>query len=168
MTAVEERLGIDIGNVIVDGSGTRGRADTSMLEEYLRTPQMDGAFEAITLLNNRRFKDRIWLVSKARARMQAKSTHWLRFWKFFETTGIAEDRLRFCLERPEKAVICGELGITHFVDDRLDVLDAMDGIVPNRYLFRPEIPEYHAVTAQFLSRHNPVRSWHQLLQKLGA
>jgi hypothetical protein len=46
--------------------------------------------------------------------------------------------VRFCLQRPEKALHCRELGITHFIDDRTDVLEAMIGVVPNLYLFGPQ------------------------------
>ncbi|WP_129777985.1 hypothetical protein [Peristeroidobacter soli] len=31
-----------------------------------------------------------------------------------------------------------ELGITHFIDDRIDVLQAMRSVVPNLYLFGPQ------------------------------
>jgi hypothetical protein len=34
-------------------------------------------------------------------------------------------------------VHCAELAISHFVDDRADVLVALAGIVPHRYLFGP-------------------------------
>jgi hypothetical protein len=31
--------------------------------------------------------------------------------------------------------VCRELGITHFVDDRIEVLQALKGIVPHLFLF---------------------------------
>ncbi len=37
-----------------------------------------------------------------------------------------------------KNLHCRELGITHFIDDRADVLEPMADIVPNRYLFGPQ------------------------------
>ena len=58
---------------------------------------------------------------------------------------------------PDKAVHCRELGITDFVDDRDDVLDALRGTVERRYLFGPQsgpaadgvtpTPDWPAVTA---------------------
>ena len=45
--------------------------------------------------------------------------------------------VRFCRQRPEKRDICQELNITHFVDDRPDVLASLKGTVPHRYLFGP-------------------------------
>ena len=38
----------------------------------------------------------------------------------------------------QKAIHCAELQITHFIDDRPDVLEALDGIVAYRYLFGPQ------------------------------
>lgn len=85
-----------------------------------------------------RFEGRVWLVSKAGPRVQEKTRHWLRHHRFFERTGIAPENLRFCLERPQKAEHCKELGITHFIDDRPDVLDHLEGVVRHRFLFGPQ------------------------------
>jgi hypothetical protein len=63
---------------------------------------------------------------------------WFERHRFFERTGIDSRNVRFCLKRPDKAVHCRELGLTHFIDDRTDVLDAMAGVVLNRYLFGPQ------------------------------
>jgi hypothetical protein len=69
--------------------------------------------------------------------------------------------VRFCLKRPEKAVHCRELQITHFIDDRTDVLEAMLGVVPNLYLFGPQadrppgmvhVPGWKAVAEELLTR----------------
>ena len=63
---------------------------------------------------------------------------WFERHRFFERTGIDSRNVRFCLKRPEKALHCREIGITHFIDDRTDVLEAMIGVVPNLYLFGPQ------------------------------
>jgi hypothetical protein len=59
----------------------------------------------------------------------------LKYWDFYTTTGFERGDLRFCLERHEKARICKQVKINHFIDDRLDVLEPMTGIVKNLYLF---------------------------------
>jgi len=133
-------LGIDIGRVIIAGDAT-DREDTSFfgkaVEYVLTTPPCDGVFEVLPDLV-RQFEGRVWLVSKARPRVQRKTRAWLAYRKFFERTGIASDHLRFCLERNEKADHCRELCITHFIDDREDVLQHLEGIVAHRYLFGPQ------------------------------
>jgi hypothetical protein len=135
------KLGIDIGRVLITAEERDARPDTSFiggsLEDALRTPPYAGMFDAVPELA-RRFGYRVWLVSKCGPRVQEKSRRWLQHHRFFERTGIPEANLRFCLERPQKAIHCRELGITHFIDDRADVLEHLEGIVPNRYLFGPQ------------------------------
>jgi hypothetical protein len=71
-------------------------------------------------------------------RIQRRSQQWLDAHRFAERTGIPRANIRFCLQRPEKAIHCADLGITHFVDDKLDVHQALRGVVPHRYLFGPQ------------------------------
>lgn len=127
-------LGVDIGRVIIHGDGP----DTSFLnasdEDAMKAPPMDGVFEALTRLTAL-FEGRVWIVSKCGPRIQQRSRDWLAEHRFFETTGIPRHQIRFCRKRHEKAPICLELGIGLFVDDRLDVLVPMAGIVEHRFLF---------------------------------
>jgi hypothetical protein len=131
------RLGIDIGRVIIDGSS--GPGDTSFFTgdtaAMLRTPAVPGAFEAIARLVPL-FSGQAWLVSKCGSRVQRRSLEWLSHHRFFELTGIAEGNVRFCLRRPDKAIHCADLAITHFIDDKPDVIAALENVVPHRYLFK--------------------------------
>lgn len=127
-------VGIDIGRVIITGDGP----DSSFLggseAQAMRCPPVAGAFESITRLA-RHVEGKIWLVSKCGPRVQALTRRWLDRHRFFQTTGVPYGHLRFCLDRRDKAPICAELGVGVFVDDRLDVLDAMAGVVAHRFLF---------------------------------
>ena len=127
-------LGVDIGRVLIHGDGP----DTSFIggtdADAMRTPAMAGSFEALTRLCEL-FAGRIWLVSKCGPRVQARTRQWLDRHRFFQSTGIRYGQVRFCLERREKAPICEELGVSLFVDDRRDVLDAMTGVVRHRFQF---------------------------------
>jgi hypothetical protein len=129
-------LGIDIGRVII-GPGD-GPDDTSFigdsLEDALRTPSMEGAFEAIRKLVDV-FERRVWLISKCFPRVQDRTRRWLDHHGFYDKTGLRRDRVVFCQERPQKSVHCERLGIEYFIDDRLDVLEAMRGKVPHLFLF---------------------------------
>jgi hypothetical protein len=133
-TPEQPRLGVDIGRVIIHGDGP----DTSFIggsdADAMNAPAMSGAFEALARLTAL-FEGRVFLVSKCGPRIQARTRAWLGEQRFFELTGIAPDHLHFCRERPQKALICQKLRITCFVDDRVDVLQAMRGIVPHRLLF---------------------------------
>jgi hypothetical protein len=141
--SVPATLGIDIGRVIISASDGSGRSDTAFLsgndERALETPPSAGAIEAITELV-RAFEGRVWLVSKCGPRIQALTRRWLERQGFFGRTGLQPDHVRFCLKRPEKREHCAALGATHFVDDRLDVLTHLVGLVPYLYWFGHQAP----------------------------
>lgn len=134
------KLGIDVGRVLIS-PGNDLEPDTSFiggsLEDALETPPYPGMFEVVPRLVER-FKGQVWVISKCGPKVQEKTRQWMRHHRFFERTGIDAAHLRFCLRRPDKAIHCAELGITHFIDDRGDVLAAMEGVVPNLYLFGPQ------------------------------
>jgi hypothetical protein len=129
------RIGFDIGRVIVGGDG-EGREDTIFSDRYLETPPIEGAIEAIARLVTERFGPHAHLVSKCGANVQARTRQWLDHHRFYERTGIAEGCVHFCRKRHEKGPICTRLGITHFVDDRVEVLAHIDRSV-RKYAFRP-------------------------------
>jgi hypothetical protein len=137
----ELRLGVDIGRVIIDGSSHPDGGDTAFLRGglagALRTPPMAGVFDVLPRLVER-FGGRAWLVSKCGERVQRRSLAWLDHHDFWRRTGIPRDHVRFCRERPEKAGHCRDLGITDFVDDRVDVHEALRGVVARSYLFGPQ------------------------------
>ena len=131
-------IGIDIGRVIIGAADPSGKADTSFLSgpesRAIQTPPTDGAFEGVRALVDR-FAGRAWLVSKCGPRIEALTRRWLVTWGFFAQTGLDPDNLRFCRERSEKAEHARKLRLTAFVDDRVDVLAHLEGVVPARYLF---------------------------------
>jgi hypothetical protein len=127
-------LGIDIGGVIV--ARGEGLEDTNFFgSRPMDTPPLPGAIDAISVLAGARFADRVHLVSKAGPRIAGISLQWLHQSGLLTRTGLTEREVHFVRERFEKAEVCARLGITHFVDDRLSVLNAMPD-VPFRYLFR--------------------------------
>jgi hypothetical protein len=141
------RLGVDIGRVIIHGDGP----DTSFIggteDQAMRAPPMEGAFAALARLCQL-FAGRVWLVSKCGKRIEERSRRWLGRHDFFGATGIPPGNLVFCRERSMKAPICRDLGIGWFVDDRVDVLVPMTGIVRHRFLFgsaRSTVPGVVAV-----------------------
>lgn len=137
----EPRLGVDIGRVIIDGSSHPTGDDTAFfrggIDNALRTPPVAGVFDVLPTLV-RQFHGRVWLVSKCGERVQQRTLAWLDHHRFYDRTGIPENHVRFCRARPDKAVHCSDLAITDFVDDRLDVHRALQGVVFRRYLFGPQ------------------------------
>ncbi len=131
------RLGIDIGKVIMSPV-IGGKSDTSFLnggiEQAMETPPSPDAFQIIPILV-KAFSDEVWLISKAGPNVQRKTRLWLHHHRFYERTGVSENSLKFCLKRHQKADHCRSFQITHFIDDRIDVLTHLRNIVPNLYLF---------------------------------
>jgi hypothetical protein len=140
MNTQNSRLGVDIGRVIIGGGVVPGSSDTQFFSgdtaRMLATPAVPGAFETLARLVPR-FEE-VWLISKCGDRVQRHTRQWLDHHRFAARTGIPRANIRFCLQRPEKALHCEELGITHFIDDKLDVHRALRGIVEHRYLFGPQ------------------------------
>ncbi|WP_053234220.1 hypothetical protein [Sandaracinus amylolyticus] len=127
------RLGVDIGRVIIGATADDGTTDTSFLsgseDDALRTPPVPGAFETIARLHAH-LEGRVWLVSKCGPRIQALTRRWLAHQGFHDVTGIPPEHVRFCRERRQKREHALALGLTCFVDDRLDVLRHLEGVVP--------------------------------------
>ena len=135
---VQLKLGVDIGGVIIGAH----RAD----EEF---PEIEGALMALTRFNKDEespFKNNVFLVSRANPQQQVNSLGWLCKKGFYQKTGISFDKIFFCPERVGKAGICVKNAITHFVDDRLEVLCYLHTVsITNLFLFqgRPdEIADY--------------------------
>jgi hypothetical protein len=155
-----QTLGVDIGGVIIDR--INDKTDTSFFSEnYLKTTAVPGAFDALRELVEKRFGKNVFLVSKCGKSIQRKTVEWLNHHNFHEITGIERSNVRFCLERHEKAGICDELGITHFVDDRLEVLSNLTN-VNTLYLFQPR-PDEVRLFVQSLDRVKQVNSWQEIL-----
>lgn len=152
--ARQPRLGIDIGRVIIDGPSHPTGGDTAFFTgdeaTMLATPEVLGAVDSIARLAVM-FENRVWLVSKCGARIQARTERWLANHRFFERTGLPDSQVRFCRTRADKRYHCIELGLTHFVDDHPEVHAAIRGAVDHQYCFGPQpgpIPPYgqHAPT----------------------
>lgn len=137
--AAPRALGIDIGRVIISPGESAG--DTSFLhgsdDDAMHTRPSPDAFETIAALVDA-FEGRVWLVSKCGPNVERRSRRWLGHHRFFEHTGVPGHQLRFCRKRPDKALICAELKLDAFIDDRTDVLAPMAGGVAWRYLFGPQ------------------------------
>lgn len=150
----QPRLGVDIGRVIIDGASHPAGGDTAFFEgdeaTMLATPGVPDSVASIAQLT-RAFEGRVWLVSKCSPRTQERTLRWLLAHDFYNRTSIDPGHVRFCRERAEKRGHCEELGLTHFVDDRLEVHAAIRGVVDHQYLFGPQtgpVPEFttHVLT----------------------
>ncbi len=102
-----------------------------------------------------------YIISKVTPIQETRAKKWLHNNNFYATTGISVDQVHFCAERADKAPIAQRLGLTHFIDDRPEVLAHMEGIVPYRILFQGN--EEDLVTHQAKLRHTyRTQSWREI------
>lgn len=124
------KLGLDFGGVICQEVGLRMSLDPQALSR----PMVDFAIDALTVLRYF-FKERIHIISRCSEPSEPIIRTWLQNNNIFDF--VNPERLHFVRERKDKAPICAELGITHFVDNRLEVLEHMT-MVANRYALNPD------------------------------
>ncbi|WP_211240835.1 hypothetical protein [Hamadaea tsunoensis] len=156
-------LGVDVGGVIVALAGRD--EDTSFFgTRPLETPATDGVFEALATLAAGPYAGRVHLVSKAGPKVEANTRAWLEHHDFFTRTGVGRGDVHFVRERRDKAPVCERLGITDFVDDRLDVLAYLE-TVDRRYLFTGGTAE--ATAGELPDWVTAVDSWAALTVLLG-
>ena len=156
-------LGVDIGNVIINHRGIE-MTDELFENGYHTIPAMESVVDSLIQLKSL-FGNNIYLVSKCKVTADPKILSWLKKNSFFEQTGIPRDHVFFCRERSEKERICKQLNITHFIDDRLEVLSHLVGTVPNLYLMQPNEAEIKKFK-KFLANVKVVRSWEEVLNAL--
>lgn len=119
-------LGLDIGRVIIGGES---REDTQSLwgDDYLNTPEIDGAISTICSLTGSGLWKATHLVSKAGPQTEERTRQWLVHHEFYKRTGVPEGNVHFTVTRSGKRPIAERLGLTHFVDDRAENLMYMLG-----------------------------------------
>lgn len=125
-------ISIDIGGVIIDRWDA---TDEWSGENYLETPEVEGAFEGVARLMDL-FAGRVYLNSAAKGRTMRKTRDWLNYHNFYRRTGMAAGQIHMVPERVDKTIIVQRLGITHHIDDRMDVLAVLQPLVSHLYLFR--------------------------------
>jgi hypothetical protein len=154
-----EALGVDIGGVVMDR--VNDATDTSFFGgRYLETTSTPGVVEALARLVAERFGEHVHFVSKCGPNTERKTREWLAHHDVFARTGIPAGNLHFCRRRREKAPIAEALGLTHFVDDRLEILGSLK-TVPNRFLFDPVEAEV-AKHRRYLGMVIRVASWAEI------
>jgi hypothetical protein len=139
---MKPRVGIDFGGVITRNRKLFLGEDTELIKSQGEEVAQPGVFEAIRGIVS--FCDgHVWIVSKGGPYIQRMTTEWLERVSFFSRTGMMRDHVRFCRERQEKESICRELEISHFIDDRVHVMQILRHTVPHLYFFGDQGSKRH-------------------------
>ncbi len=162
-------LGLDIGGIIINRCKTETvRTLWQDPENYQDTPEVSGAIQSIGELWNSPcspFREHIFLVSRVKTpEGEGKTIKWLRDHLFSERTGVPEKNIIFCEERFQKVGIVQEKRITHFVDDRLEVLGLMSGAISYLYLLNKNPNDNTVIDESIITDIS--KDWKSLLPKL--
>jgi len=160
----KQTLGVDIGNVIINHRLMKTDDETFYEDHYSSIPSTEGAFEALFKLNTH-FKGEVYLISKCTEWAEEKILAWLSDNHFYAKTGIKPENVHFVRKREEKDILCRKLEITHFIDDRLEVLSYMVESTPNLFLFQPDEADLRKFE-QFLLSVTMVNGWNEVLSNI--
>lgn len=159
-----EALGIDLWGVVINTQ--RNSFELNWYTYGERIPLVEGAVDSIREIVSRRFGDEAYVISKCKEPTEEKLIQVLDNHDFFNRTGIESSNVYFCRGTKDKAPRCETLGITHFIDDRLEVLGYLSEIgVPNLFLLNPlerEVQEHK----QYLKEVQEVENWYELADRL--
>ena len=160
-----EVFGVDIGGVIIDRVSEDDETETMRHHSYAEAAAVEGAVEAIARLVEQRFREHVWLVSRCDESTEPTLLEWLERHNFFGSTGVPRSHVLFCRQRHEKAAICRQLGATHFIDDRLEVLSHLVGTVPHLYLLRSRAADVDRF-GRFLPHVSSITRWSEIVDAL--
>jgi hypothetical protein len=156
-------IGVDIGGVVIDHATS----------EALLQGQFDAVREVPGAVNTLRWLHRVGgyergvhLVSRCGAEVEAATLACFDARDVWGRTGLPRDHVHFVRTTVDKAEVARALGVSHFVDDRLDVLRSMPDVA-NRYLFAPT-PEFADRAATEDPTIRRVDSWVELRVRIGA
>ncbi|CAK9116065.1 unnamed protein product [Durusdinium trenchii] len=127
-SGTEPRIGIDIGGVLTREGDPRYRGS---YDEWDESWEADGALDSVRKIVQVFGPSNTFLVSKVRpgGKMHRRMELWLHeTLNFCEETGLLKENIIFVrtVDGPQgKGVVCEKLGISHFVDDKIEVLKSI-------------------------------------------
>jgi len=157
-------VGVDVGGVLIARGGDAAEDDTSFFgDRFLETPAAPGAFEALRALGDA-YGGAVYVVSKCGPRTEHRTRLWLAEHDLEGRTGVSPWNVWFVRHRRDKRDVARELGLTAFVDDRLEILGSL-AEVSTRVLFDP-VAEEVAGHAQHLPSVIEAAGWTEALPPL--
>lgn len=148
---MNRRLGVDCWDVIFPSR--------SLIPRYK-------AIESLNRLVHSGIFGSVFVVSQASWIGERIELGTLRLNSFCRRTEISRGNVKICRRHEQKRDLCAELGITDFVDDRLDVLCSLDSVA-RRYRMGARSRD---TTSEIDTKENIVfvNSWLELLRELKA
>lgn len=134
MNKSTKRIGIDIVGVILPKA-----IETGTIEELMACSALPNAIESIKKLVEIYKSENIFIISRCPEFAEKVIMRWFDEHSFFTETNFSRSNIYFCREQADKAQIAQQLTLSYFIDDKISVLDFMQGIVPNRIQLAVEL-----------------------------
>lgn len=153
---MQTKIGIDVNGVIADSRTPRYNT-----KKYSIFSVMDGSIPTLKKLADQIGAENIFIISRVKIPQLSLLTGiWLETHKFLQRTGISLDNVIICHNLKDKAPIAQELGITHFIDDRLKVLKYFPDNI-RRIAFNPEQSELDSYP-EIINKISIVKNWDEV------
>lgn len=160
-----EKIGIDLGNVIIDHVGFGTTAEYFATGDYNLIPPVKDSLFALSQLNKKKFENNVFVIYNATDIADNKIISWLNSHNFFYITGIEANKVIRSKKGRDKLQACIENEINYFVDDRLEVLGNLHPHVQNLFLLGGQSEEILQFQ-EIIKKVNVVSDWDSLLKQL--
>lgn len=155
------RLGIDLGNVIIDHIAFGTTRQYVQHGGYLEIPPVEGALESLVKFLRQGNVERVAIIYNATDVADQKIFGWFMHWLPQEVINSPKFTFLRSMGGRDKTCDCKRLKITHFIDDRVEVLNRLHGTVPHLFLINANVEEKVQHTAGSNS-FCEVRGWDEL------
>lgn len=113
------KIGIDINGVLSDN-----KVPDYQTRDYSIFSVMKDAVKIVRKMVDAYGADNIYIISRVRTHQLSMVTGvWLEYHGILKKTGIPLENVFICYKLKDKAELAAKLELTHFIDDRLEVLD---------------------------------------------
>lgn len=153
-------IGVDFGNTLTIRLPGKDRIVRPAWEERLYLPDALRVIKRLIADES----TRIYIISKVNEEEKKMVSEWLDKNNFYGDVGLTKEDVFFCQERNQKGNICRDLGVTHHIDDRPEVMAHLDPSI-KKYLFNPH-PEDVVTFFNQLNNVKIVSNWNEVEHNL--
>ena len=146
-----KNIGIDLGGTIF----SKTNEDTKEQEIYI----FPNSFKILSKIVEK--FDNVYIISRVNSQQRERSLAWLNSSEFFKKTGISPNNLFYCFDRRDKAIFGKALELTHFIDDRPEVLIHLNENI-FKILFAPKLKNFDDSNLFNLTNYKVVNSWMEI------
>ena len=158
------KIGIDCGGVLLANYNRSDGTSVPSKHSFLEFPTLRGAQDAVIKLVEIFGQENVHVVSQVSKRLESELAQWI-YVNFVDPSVLLEKNIHFCEEPSGKAPICSSLGLTHFVDNRMEILSFLSDI-PNLFLLQPSQYELDGIQGEKPHVTYVAEDWPTLLTEI--